>query len=42
MSMLKLTIARPCPPIRALEIEEWNGLQDTVYLQYYNMKSEKF
>ena len=25
MSMLELTIARPCPPIRTLEIEERDG-----------------
>ena len=36
------TIARPLPPIRALEIEERDGLQKTVYVQYYSMKSEKF
>ena len=32
MSMLELTIARPRPPIRALEIKEQDGLQNTVYI----------
>ena len=35
MSMLELMIARPRPSIRVLEIEEWDGLQSAVYLQYY-------
>ena len=36
------TIARPHLPIRALEIEERDGLQKIVYVQYYSMKSEIF
>ena len=40
MSMLESR--RPRLPIRAFEIEERDGLQDTVYLQHYNMKYEYF
>ena len=36
------TIARPSPPIRAIKIEERDRVQNTVYVQYYNMKSEIF
>ena len=42
MPMLELTIARPRPPIRTLEIEERDGLWNTAYLQQYNMKYENF
>lgn len=40
--MLELTIARPCPLIRVLKIEEQDVLWNTVYLQHYNMKYEIF